>query len=166
VNRALDALIGGWDLGGLMIWQSGAPFTVFSSRSTGPQSGVNTWANYTGAKGIGSVDRRADGVYFLPAGTISNFGYPNAFEVGTYGRNLLNNPRFFNVDLSMVKRFKITEKHALTYRAEAYNLFNNPNFGGLTVSLLNPATFGKFSSTIGATGTNARVMQMTLRYDF
>jgi hypothetical protein len=54
----------------------------------------------------------------------------------------------------------------VTFRAEAYNLFNNPNFGGLTVNLTTPATFGKFSSTIGATGTNARVMQGSLRYDF
>jgi hypothetical protein len=166
MGRVMNAFLGGWDLGALTIWQSGGPYTVFSSRATGPQSGVNTWANYTGSKGIGAVDRRGDGVYFLPAGTIDKFGYPNAFEVGTYGRNLLTGPRFFDTDMSMVKRFRITDRHAATFRAEAYNLFNNPNFGGMSAGLTAPATFGKFSSTIGATGTNARVMQLSLRYDF
>jgi hypothetical protein len=166
MGRLLDAMIGGWDVGALTIWQTGTPYTVFSQRVTGPQSAVNTWANYTGPKGIGAMDRRGDGVYYLPAGTMSSFGYPGAFEVGTSGRNLLTGPRFFNTDMSLVKSFKITEGHSVKFRAEAYNLFNNPNFGGMATNLLTPTTFGKFSSTIGATGTNARVLQMSLRYDF
>jgi hypothetical protein len=32
------------------------------------------------------------------------------------------------VDLSLVKRFRFTERESLAFRAEAYNLFNNPNF--------------------------------------
>jgi len=116
------------------------------------------------------VDRRGNGVFYLTLDQVAQFTaasvFPNAGEIGTSGRNPFRNARFFNVDTSLVKRFKITETHVVTFRAEAYNLLNNPNFGGLSVDVNSAATFGKFSSTIGAQGTNARVMQMTLRYDF
>jgi hypothetical protein len=61
-----------------------------------------------------------------------------------------------------VKRFKIDETHAVTFRAEGYNLFNHANFGGLSVAPANPAKFGKLSSTVG----NPRIFQLALRYDF
>lgn len=99
--------------------------------------------------------------------------FPAAGEIGTSGRNLFRNPRFFNVDTSLVKRFRIHESHAITFRAEAYNMFNNPNFQFIatnsSTSNLNvntPSSFGKFSGTVGGQGTSARTMQMSLRYDF
>jgi len=164
--RWADALIGGWDIGLLTIWQSGGPYTVLSQRFTTGVTAQYTWANYSGAKGIGSVQRKGYGVWFLGPDNFAQFSYPAAGETGSSGRNTFRMPRFFNVDASLVKRFRITESHVVTFRAEAYNLFNNPNFGGLSVNLNTPASFGKLSSTLGAYGTNARVMQMTLRYDF
>jgi hypothetical protein len=35
----------------------------------------------------------------------------------------------YETDASLVKRFAITERHKVQFRAEAYNLFNRPNFG-------------------------------------
>ena len=66
------------------------------------------------------------------------------------------------IDLSLVKRFRISESHAISFRAEVYNALNNTNFGGLGTSIAVPASFGMFSSTVNW----ARVMQMALRYDF
>ena len=51
-----------------------------------------------------------------------------AGDIGNSGRNSFRGPRFFSIDMSLVKRFAITEKHALVFRAEAYNLINNVNF--------------------------------------
>jgi hypothetical protein len=70
-----------------------------------------------------------------------------------------------------VKRFKITERQAFSFRAEAYNVFNHPNFGtnGLDTNINDISTgkFGQFSSTLGAqNGSSARTMQLALRYDF
>ncbi len=169
INRFADSLIGGWDLGALWIWQTGAPFTVFSQRYTAGYNSQFTWANYSASAprgSIGSVQRQGNGVFFLTPQDLANFSYPAAGEVGSSGRNQFYGPRFFDVDMSLVKKFKITETAAFAFRAEAYNLFNNTNFSGLTLNLNTPATFGKFSSTTGLQAGSARTMQMSLRFDF
>ncbi len=154
-----DSLLGGWDIGVLNIWQSGGAFTVFSGRNT---TALGTWADYTGDRNIGRVDRRGNGVYYWTAEENARFAFPEAGAFGTAARNTFRNPRFFNVDVSMVKKFKLFEDHAVNFRWEFYNLFNNPNFGGPGTSLLTPASFGRISGTIGG----ARIMQLALRYDF
>ncbi len=70
-----DSLIGGWEVGSLMIWQSGSPFTITSSRQT--TWGGTTWANYSGDRNIGSVERKGDGVWYFPKDeTFSQFSFP------------------------------------------------------------------------------------------
>jgi hypothetical protein len=178
----VDTLIGGWDIGSIVTWQTGAPFSIFSQRGTGPvQTSTtyfsNSWINYSGPTKIGALDRRGNGVFLFTPDQVAVLTaasvYPGPGELGTSGRNLFRNPRFFNADASLVKRFRIHENHAITFRAEAYNLFNNPNFQMVATNVstnnLNvdtPASFGKFSQTVGGQGTSARTMQMTLRYDF
>ncbi|MBI4892105.1 MAG: carboxypeptidase regulatory-like domain-containing protein [Acidobacteria bacterium] len=157
----LDSAVGGWELGGLMIWQSGSVYTVSSSRAT-THGGVNTWANYTGDRKIGSVVRKGDGVWFLTSDEAARFTFPAAGDVGTSGRNSFRGPRYFNTDMSIVKRFKIYERHTVTFRAEGYNMWNNPNFANPSVSLTTPASFGKISGMTGG----ARIFQLALRYDF
>jgi hypothetical protein len=176
-----DSLFGGWDTGVLTTWQTGAPFTIFSQRATGPlavssTAPSNSWVNYSGPRD-GTVERRANGVFFFSADQVAGLTSPAAFpglgELGTSGRNSFRNPRFFNMDASLVKKFRITETHAIAFRAEAYNVFNNPNFEFTSTNsstsnniITNAATFGKFSRTVGGQGTSARTMQLTLRYDF
>lgn len=177
-----DSLLGGWDTGVLTTWQTGAPFTIFSQRASGSQAtssttyNSNSWMNYSGPRG-GSIDRRADGVYFFSPDQVAQMTGPAAFpgvgELGTSGRNSFRNPRFFNMDASLVKKFRIKENHAIAFRAEAYNVFNNPNFEFTSTNLptsnniiTNAPSFGKFSRTVGGQGTSARTMQVTLRYDF
>ena len=160
MNRLLDSLIGGWDIGLLTSWQSGSPFTVSSQRAT--TSGQTTWANYSGAsRNIGSVTRRGDGVYFFEPSVLGQFSYPAAGEIGNSGRNAFRDARYYNMDASLIKRFKITETHSVLFRAEAFNVFNNVNFTGLSTNLDAPASFGKFSGT-----TAARILQGALRYEF
>ncbi|MEO8026022.1 MAG: TonB-dependent receptor [Bryobacteraceae bacterium] len=161
--RWADTLIGGWDIGALFVAQSGSVFTVSSQRATGPYSGA-AWANYTGDRNIGGLDKRGDGVYLFSAAEIAGFNQNVAAGfIGDSGRNAFRGPVYSNVDVSLIKKFRITENHAVTFRAEAYNLPNHPAFATPTVNLNTPATFGKFSSTIGGT---TRTMQMALRYDF
>jgi hypothetical protein len=172
--RWLDTGVGNWQVGVLQIAQSGQPFSVHSQRLTVPVSGnpnVGAYANYAGTeRSIGSVQRRGDGVYFFTPEEAARFTYPNAFEIGTAGRNVFRNPAFFETDASLVKRFAITERHQVQFRAEAYNLFNHPNFGftSSNLNLNNPATFGKFSQTIGTqtSSGSARTLQLALRYEF
>ena len=127
-----------------------------------PASGATTWINYSGDRNIGKIERKGNGVWYLTSDEAARFTFPAAGETGTSGRNTFRNPRFFSTDLNVMKRFKIYETHRVEFRVEAYNLFNNANFGGLSVALTNPATFGRLSSTVG----NPRIFQMALRYDF
>ncbi|HEX7958690.1 MAG TPA: hypothetical protein VF493_02150, partial [Terriglobales bacterium] len=176
----LDALAGGWDIGSLFILQDGIPFTISSQRTTreignGTTGLLNTWANYSGDHHIGGIHYQPDGsVFYFTPEQIAAFSFPAPGSIGNSGRNTFRGPRFFNVDMSLVKKFRLTERHVVTFRAEAYNLLNNPNFSvpltssaaNTNFNLTNTATFSKLSQTVGAQGTGARTMQLTLRYDF
>ena len=161
-----NALVGGWDLGALWIWESGSPFTVSSGRATGPST-ASTWADYSGSRNVGSIDTTNNGIgpgvyYFTPA-EIAQFAEPIAGDIGSSGRNTFRGPRFFNVDASMVKRFAFTEHKWLTFRAEAYNLANNVDFANPGVNFGGTATaFGKISGVVN----NPRIVQLALRFDF
>jgi hypothetical protein len=167
-GRLVDSLLGGWDVGVLTTWQQGVPLTIATGRATGANSAASAWAVYSGTdRSIGALDRRGDGVYYFSTDQASQFTFPVAGYLGNTGRNTFRGPRFFNIDASLSKAFKVTETAALKFRAEAYNLFNNVNFGNPGVSIATASSFGKISSTIGPNASGgARVMQMALRFDF
>jgi len=135
---------------------------------------VQSLANFSGDRNAGTVDRRGDGVYWFSAGQIANFSVPAAGEIGNSGRNAFRGPRLFNTDLSLAKRFRITEQQSLLLRAEAYNLFNNVNFANPNANLSTPAALGKISSTVrGQPGAplgepfgGPRVLQLAARWEF
>lgn len=170
-----DTIVGGWEIGQVWIVQDGTVFTVNSQRTTrhltgtGTTGGSTTWADYNGNEQIGNVIHNSDGtVQWFTAAQIANFAFPAAGTYGTSGRNGFRGPGYFDVDASLVKRFKVTERHVVTFRAEAYNLFNKANFTNPGVNMNNIATgtFGRLTGTTGPAGTSARNLQLTLRYDF
>ncbi len=131
LNRAgpLNRLIGDWELSGIFAKQTGLPFTVFSgtdfsnSNSTSPRP-----------------DRTCSGV---GPQTVSEWFNPSCFTTsalqadltagtprfGNSGRNILSAPGLLNLDVSLMKRFKVTERLQMQIRAEAFNLLNHANFG-------------------------------------
>jgi Carboxypeptidase regulatory-like domain len=160
----LNTIVGGWDVGGLWIWESGSPFSVSSGFATGPSTAA-TFANYTGSHTMGGITNSplGPGVYYFSPAQIANFSEPTAGTYGTSGRNAFRGPGFFNVDTSLVKRFAVGEHKALTFRAEAYNLMNNVDFANPSVTLSgSKVAFGRISAVVN----NPRIMQMALRFDF
>src|SRR5205823_6035663 len=123
--RWLDELIGDWQIGSLVVAQDGTLFTVSSQRTTTyVSSTTNTRANYSGDFRAGNIQYLPNGnVFFFTAQDLANFTFPAAGTFGNQGRNNFRGPYFVNVDSSLVKKFKITEQHSVTFRAEAYNLF-------------------------------------------
>ena len=158
-----NAVVGGWDIGLLGLWQSGWTFSVSSGRRTAGST-LNTWADYTGSRNIGEVTRQGNGVIYFTPEEVARFTFPGAGEIGTSGRNSFRGPRFFNIDTSIVKRFKMpyAEKHSIAFRGELYNLLNNTNFATPGTSLATPQSLGRISNTLG----NPRIMQAALRYEF
>ncbi len=114
--------------------------------------------------------------------SINNWFNPAAFAApangtwGNLGRNIANGPGMFEIDSSLQKRFRITERLALNFRAAAYNLFNHPVFstpsgsiGSLTGSTPVNAGFGRITTIIneGAVGTGApRRIEFMFRAEF
>ena len=73
---------------------------------------------------------------------IAQFSTPAAGSLGNTGRNAFPQPWLKDMDMSVIKRFAITERHRLEFRAEATNLTNSVSFGYPTTSLAS-STFGR-----------------------
>jgi len=76
---------------------------------------------------------------------------PQPGQVGTLGQNTLRGPSAFRFDMSLVKRFKITESKQFEFRIAAVNVLNHVNFANPT-SAINSTSFGQITST--ASGVN------------
>jgi len=71
----------------------------------------------------------------------SAFALPPRGEFGTAGRNILRGPGFAQFDVALQKGFQLKERTKITLGAEAYNLFNHPNFG-VPSNTQSPLTLG------------------------
>lgn len=165
----LDRLAGGWELGSLGVFTSGQPLSISSGIANGPTNGSNSLADYKGTdRSFGTIERFGGGVRYFTPEQFALFSPSVAGSTGTSGRNTFRGPGFFNTDLSLVKKFRLREKMFITFRAEAYNLFNTVNFSAPAVNLQTPQTFGVISSTpTGASNqSGARILQGALRFDF
>ena len=164
----LDRVAGGWEIGSLGILSSGAPFTVNSGVLTGPNNGAVT-ADYAGTdRGIGKVERIGAGVQFFTPAQNALFTVAAPGSIGSSGRNAFIGPGFFNTDLSLVKKFRVTERVAAIFRAEAYDLLNTVNFKQPNQNIQTPTSFGRISGTpTGASNqSGARILQGALRIEF
>jgi hypothetical protein len=155
---ALKAIAGGWQLNGILQFQTGNYFSLGTNRAvcscgtTRPDlvAGKDPNAAPSGGRtpdlwfDTGAVTDPARGT-FGNLGNYSNIGPP---------RNSL--------DLSLFKDFRITERYRIQFRAESFNLTNTPQFNNPS-STQGAGDFGLISSTAG--GTN-RQWQFALRFIF
>ena len=154
-------LISDWNLGFLVVHESGARFSVSSGLETFAAS-VDSLADYSGGHDIGGIVRQDRQIYWFTSDEISAFRFPAAGETGTSGRNSFAGPGYFNMDVSLIKGFRLGETRRLNLRAEAYNVFNNANFGIPNANLSDPDNFGKITTMAGA----PRRLQVGLQFEF
>lgn len=145
-NGALSTILSGWETFGIVTLQSGRPFTVALS------SEIDNSGTGRSVLGFGANDRpNVSGDPSLANPTTARWFNTNAFvfptpgTFGNAGRNILDGPGYQNVNLSLLKNTAITERVNLQFRAEAFNLFNHPNFN-LPDNFLGSPTFGRISS--------------------
>ncbi|MFN7931951.1 MAG: carboxypeptidase regulatory-like domain-containing protein [Bryobacteraceae bacterium] len=127
-NRAVDAALGGWQVGGILTLRTGFPFEV--SYPGDPQnSGTQNRGDRIGSGKLDNptIDRWFDQSAFVASA-------PGIF--GNTGRNVLYGPGTRSMDLSLAKRFHMPwEGHSMQFRFEAFNFSNTPKFaqpaGGL-----------------------------------
>jgi hypothetical protein len=189
-----NRVVAGWELSTILQLQTGNPFTIFASNPVNAAGGA---INLAAINGVGSIRPDAGApvtvspgsvVYFTatycdPLGSSAaaiaicsanpNFiapvgaGPANGLHFGNVARNSLVGPGFQNLDFSVLKTTKITERFSAQFRTEFFDLLNHPNFGqpGQTAGT---ATFGIISATRFPTGDSgsSRQIQFALKLLF
>jgi hypothetical protein len=82
---------------------------------------------------------------------------PAAGTFGTVGRNIFSNPPFKVVDFSVFKNWKFKERFTAQFRAEFFNVFNHPVFGGVDAGHLAANDPSVQSNSFGASNATADV---------
>lgn len=133
-------VLGGWQLSGVTLFETGIPFSVVSASSPNGV-GVNDNAGVANGVGISAYpDRIGDPHGRRPTVPPNNanfgplllnpgaFAAPRGLTFGNAGRNSLNNPSRWNFDTALLKHFKVKERATVEFRAEAFNVFNHTQF--------------------------------------
>lgn len=182
-SRPVDAILGGWELSNIWLWQSGIPFTPSyldcgKDEDTGPcranlvgsasisNPGVMAWfATATpGTTGQGCLPTAAATAELNTNGcTRGPWSRPAPGTFGNVARNSFFGPDAFNMDASLSKQFHITEKVAAQFRADLFNGFNHVNLGQPNATVDSP-TAGQITSI--APLTQMRKWQLGLRINY
>ncbi|MCL4853833.1 MAG: hypothetical protein KJZ78_20945, partial [Bryobacteraceae bacterium] len=83
-----------------------------------------------------------DGTFF----DTNAFARPTGVRFGNVGRNTMRGPGVVNLDLSLFRKFRLTEKFNLQFRAESFNLTNTPHFANPNANA-NSSNFGMILAT-------------------
>lgn len=151
-NGFIKAIFGGWQVSGIFSLQSGTPigFTADAANLRAPGNTQRPNINGT-PKVYGTIGPRPAGntdntlLYFDP----TVFSAPAANTFGNMRRNdSIRGPGYTNLDGTLIKRFRFTERIGGELRADALNVTNSPNFNNPNGAFGNPA-FGQVTTTIG-----------------
>jgi hypothetical protein len=160
----LNTFVGGWGITGIYSRRTGLAFSTASGASP------VVFGNGSPAVFSGDGSALLEGINDSGS-TIQFFGdadaaraalrFPRHGEIGT--RNNLRGPGFWNVDLNVLKNFRLpwSETQKLQFRWEMYNAFNHNSFALPNVNITQ-ATFGQITGS----ASTAREMQFALRYEF
>jgi hypothetical protein len=146
-SKAVDLLLGQWNLSSFSTFQSGFPLSFGTNQNTLFLAGAGAQRpNVIGdpMAGIsGSVTDRL-GAYFNTAA----FAQPPDFTFGNVGSRVhwLRNPGMNNINLTLTKQFAVTEGLKVNLRASSFNLMNTPVFGGPNTTFGALGQFGRIAS--------------------
>jgi hypothetical protein len=170
-NHMLDQVFGGWELAGVLTFQTG-PFLTVLAPGADP-SGTNFANSYDNSTGSARADV-VSGASIVPAGqnihqwiNAAAFAIPQN-NIGRFGNSPVGNvvgPGTQAVSLSFYRTFRFKERLALRLGASSSNLFNHPNYGTPGLSL-GTASFGAISSLQSAEGAGPRAIQLGGRLTF
>lgn len=154
----LNSVLGGWQLSGILVKQSGMPYTVTvgSANETGAQGG--SW--YPNVVGSPHVSHPTIHEWFNPAA----FAIPAPYTFGNSRRNSMRGPGLTGVDMTAGKNFPFTgfgDPMNLMLRVDALNVFNHTVFGNPDASIGTPGV-----GQISGTQIGPRTMQVGARFSF
>jgi hypothetical protein len=157
-NRAIDYLIGNWQVNGIFTTYSGQPFTPVVSSDIANTGNGGTYEHADIVGNPNAISKRTPAEWF----NTSAYAVPQGYTYGTAGRNSLRSQAYWDLDSSLFRAFPIGEKERFEFRAEAFNLFNNVVLGVPISDLNSGASFG----TINTTSNTARELQLGVKFIF
>jgi Carboxypeptidase regulatory-like domain len=180
-NSVLDKVVGGWELSGVMLFQSG-PFMSVGVLSDPSGTGYNVYGTQTG---VGSRADTVPGVSPYAGKSLNQWINPNAFTdpcancqtladgnttaIGRFGDETSGSvvgPGTQAVSLSLIKRFAIKERAHMEIGMQVSNAFNHPNYAPPYNLTLTVPGFGQITSMQSAEGAGPRQVQLTGRLAF
>jgi len=161
----VNQIVGGWELASSFILQSGRPFTVYSRAFT-LSNAVLSPANCNGCTAdMAGLVQDVGTNYIFSADERARFSDPAPGQLGNTGRNFFTGPKFFNLDMTLRKRFFISEESNLEFRADINNLTNTPSFEFpiSSTSSIASSTFGRIRDSVNS---NSRRIQLGIKFNF
>jgi hypothetical protein len=157
-----QSLTGGWELASGFNFHSGQPFTITYPDNTGSGDGTQYANALVGGnpraggsrKIVTSTSPYSSGyvAYLNPTAIANSFSAPSNGTIGTERRNQIRGPGYADVDLSVIKNIKFTERTNLQLRAELNNVYDHLNLASPTASFTSSAV-GRVTGTIGGGGS-------------
>lgn len=167
-NRLAGAVLGRWSIDTKLQAQSALPVDLVATTLTDPATGSNVGVR---PNVIAGIPLYLYGPQY-PGGRIINNAVPTAAQIasagctptgpakgpfctpptgqsGNLGRNQVRGLAAWQIDAALHRQFRLSEKVNLQLRAEAFNLFNHPNFGTIQTSLT-AANFGQATNMLRA----------------
>ena len=164
---AAGKLVGGWELSAIASARSGLPINILVTRKANQMpdgNASNQRPNLVSGAPLIPPAGQNIAHWLNPAA----FAMPAPFTWGNLGRFAGRGPGEWEAALGVSKRTPIAERVTLNFRAEAFNLFNHPNFAN-PIANISSGAFGRIISILntGPTGTGGvRKIEFMMRLEF
>jgi hypothetical protein len=158
-NGVTNGILGGWIFNSIFSAHSGLPITVYdgagqSLQATRSLERPNRLCNGE-VSGAGTNDAWID---------INCFQSAPAGQFGDSGVGIITGPGYWNWDLGVSKNVYVQGQKYFTFRVEAFNVLNHPNFAiqAGSANIADPTTFGRIQNTFSA----PRIVELVLKFTF
>jgi hypothetical protein len=181
-------IVGGWEMSGVYVVNSGLPLTAsMSAGSTVNYGGLTSIYNNqtngglaTDAAGLGIIGPSSAGL--RPNVVLNpNDGYgqvqlrkrlhwfnqtafiapsPSSFQVGNEQRNIMTGPGYNRLDVGLFRNFKLYRSVTFQLRGEGFNVMNHTNWGSVGTTSTS-STFGTVTAT-----RDPRILQVAGKINF
>ncbi|MEO8591739.1 MAG: TonB-dependent receptor [Candidatus Solibacter sp.] len=161
-HPVLSRLVEGWSIAPIVNLQSGNPFSPIYPVTNPSSLEVFDRPNVVAGQSL-NVPNPSPSLWLNKAAFVT--ATPGTF--GNAGRNILRSPGFQDIDFAASKLTRIKERFSLQFRAEAFNLFNHPNFAQPSNNF-SSTSYGQIVATRTARGDlgSSRQLQLGLKLVF
>ena len=179
----INEIVGGWEIAGNFNWESGRPITFYAGTNTfssDVQTPVSCTGNCDPYLGHAYFDATKGQQYFLnlqPFNTTTNCAVstngktslciPGAGQFSNIGRNYFRQGINANVNATIAKSFRVTERQSLQARLEMQNVTNSQMYDTFGSQSVQSSVFTRLNQASDGVAVNSpRRMQLSLKYTF